>query len=303
MTTAFVLSGGGSLGSIQVGMLVALAERGVVPDFLVGTSVGAINAAWIAGRPGLDGARKLAEVWRSVRRDDVFPARPLTGLLGLLGRNDYLVPSSSLRSLLERNLNYLRLEDAPIPVQVVTTELTTGLEVVLASGDAVDAVAASAAIPAVFPPVEVDGRHLVDGGVANNTPISHAIDAGASTIYVLPTGYACSLERPPRGALAVALQALTLLVHQRLTADIARFQESTDLRVLPPLCPLGVSPIDFSHTGELVERARDAAAKWLDGPRRRADQSALLSLHRHSHDAMSGGPASLAKLGRRNPEM
>jgi NTE family protein len=95
MTTAFVLSGGGSLGSVQAGMLLALAERDIEADLLVGTSVGAINAAWVAGRRGLDGARQLAEVWRSVRRDDVFPARPLVGLLGFLGRTDHLVPAEA----------------------------------------------------------------------------------------------------------------------------------------------------------------------------------------------------------------
>lgn len=282
-----MFSGGGSLGSVQVGMLLALAERDVVPDFLVGTSVGAINAAWVAGRPGRDGARRLADVWCSVRRDDVFPAHPLRGLLGLLGRRDHMISPYSMRSLLEYNLNYHRLEDASIPVKVVTTELTTGLEVVLSSGDAVDAVAASAAIPGVFPPVAVGRRHLVDGGVANNTPISHAIDGGATTIYVLPTGYACALRRTPGGALGIAMQALTLLVQQRLAADIARYQGTVDLRVLPPLCPLGVSPIDFSHTRELIERAHDTAAKWLDRSPRLEDQAALLSFHVHGDNTIS----------------
>jgi NTE family protein len=166
-------------------------------------------------------------------------------------------------------------------VQVVTTEIVTGLEVVLSSGDAVDAVAASAAIPGVFPAVTIAGQQLVDGGVANNTPISHAIDAGATRIYVLPTGYACSLHDAPRGALGMALQSITLLVQQRLAADVARYQDTVDLRVLAPLCPLTVSPLDFSHTAELIERAHGSAANWLDNDRRRPDQAATLSPHRH----------------------
>ena len=89
MTTAFVLSGGGSLGSIQAGMLLALAEQNIEPDLLVGTSVGAVNAAWLAGHPGLAGAHKLSELWRSVRRSDIFPARPMLGLLGFAGRRDH----------------------------------------------------------------------------------------------------------------------------------------------------------------------------------------------------------------------
>lgn len=287
MTTAFVLSGGGSLGAVQVGMLLALAERDITPDLVVGTSAGAINAAWVAGRPGLDGARDLADVWRAVRRDDVFPVRPLVGLLGFLGRTDHLVPAEPLRALLRRHLTYTRLEDATLPVQVVTTEITSGIEVVHSRGDAVDAVAASAAIPGVFPAVTIDGRELVDGGVANNTPISHAIDAGATTVYVLPTGYACSLRGAPRGALGMALQAITLLVQQRLVADVARYQDRVDLRVLSPLCPLTVSPLDFSHTAELIERARTSAVAWLEGDQRSPDQAAILAPHRHSGTEMT----------------
>lgn len=291
VATAFVLSGGGSLGAVQAGMLLALAEHDITPDLLVGTSVGAINAAFLAGRPDLDGARALAGVWRSVRRQAVFPARPMAGVLGLLGRTDHLVPSDSLRSLLRSHLTYRRLEDAPVPLQVVTTEITTGLEVVLERGDAVDAVAASAAIPGVFPPVRIEGHDLVDGGVANNTPISHAINAGASTIYVLPTGYACSLQEAPKGALGMALQSITLLVQQRLIADVARYQDSVDLRVLPPLCPLNVSPVDFSHTAELIERARASASRCLDTAQCAKDQTKVLALHRHGSGDERQAPA------------
>jgi len=291
MTTAFVLSGGGSLGAVQVGMLIALAERDIVPDLVVGTSVGAINAAWVAGRPGLDGARQLAEVWRSVRRDDVFPVRPLVGFLGFVGRSDHLVPSEPLRALLRRHLTYSRLEDAPLPVQVVTTEITTGIEVVLSRGDAVDAIAASAAIPGIFPAVQIEGQRLVDGGVTDNTPISHAIGAGATTIYALPTGYACALHGAPSSALGMALQAITLLVQQRLAADVAHYRDDVDLRVLPALCPLAVSPVDFSHTGELIDRAHASAARWLDSADHSRNQATVLGLHRHEPHGERSRPA------------
>lgn len=122
----------------------------------------------------------------------------------------------------------------------------------------------------------------MDGGVSNNTPISHAIDAGATTVYVLPTGYACALSSAPQGALAMALQSITLLVQQRLIADVARYQGKLDLRVMPPLCPLSVSPLDFSHTSELIERSRASTARWLDSTPQMGDQTDLLRLHRHS---------------------
>lgn len=282
MTTAFVFSGGGSLGAIQVGMLLALAEEGVVPDLLLGTSVGAVNAAWAAGRPGVDGARELADVWRSVRREEVFPLHPLRGLLGFTGRRDHLIDPGSLRALLARHLNFGRLEEAVVPLLVVATDVATGAEVVLSRGDTVDAVAASTAIPGVFPPVPWERGVLMDGGVSNNTPISHAVEWGAETVYVLPTGYACSLDRPPGSALGLVLHAITLLVQQRLAADVARAWEGVDLRVVPPLCPLAISPVDFGRSAELIETAHAATTAWLERDRPGGpEQAALLLPHGH----------------------
>jgi NTE family protein len=264
VTTAFVLSGGASHGAIQVGMLQALAERKIRPDVVFGASAGALNAAWVAGDPELAHLDALAEVWIGLRTRDVFPLRPLRGLLGFLGRRDSIVPADGVRAIVGRNLRFARLEDAAIPLVVVATEVTTGREVALERGDAVDAIVASASIPGVLPPVEVNGQVLMDGGIVDNTPISNAIAAGASPIYVLPTGYACDLERPPKTALAMSLQAVSLLVEQRLIADVRELDGQVDLRVIPPPCPLDVSPADFSHARELIERARALAGSWLD---------------------------------------
>ena len=92
-----------------------------------GTSVGAVNAGWLAGHPGPDGAAMLADVWRSIRRDDVFPTDLRGGLLGFVGRRDHLVSPRGLRSVLKRHLTFGRIEDATIPLQVVATDITTGV--------------------------------------------------------------------------------------------------------------------------------------------------------------------------------
>lgn len=139
----------------------------------------------------------------------------------------------------------------------------------------------SAAIPAVFPPVAIDGRSYMDGGVVNNTPISHAIDLGADVIWVLTTGYACDLDAPPRGALAMALHALTLTVNQRLAVDIERYESMVDLRVAPPLCPIRTSPADFSNGADLIDRAHDSTSTWLHRRHRTVGQAELLTPHRH----------------------
>src|SRR5687768_11608997 len=169
MVTAFVLSGGGSLGAVQVGMLQALAERGVEPDLLVGTSAGALNVAFLAGR-GADrkSVEHLAGIWRGMRRQHVFPIDPVRHFFAVAGIQPSLCSSAGLRRLIERHLNYKLLEDACIPVHVVTIDVLSGEEVLLSDGDAVSAVLASASIPAIFPAVEREGRTLVDGGIADN---------------------------------------------------------------------------------------------------------------------------------------
>jgi NTE family protein len=261
MATAFVLAGGGSLGAIEVGMLAALTGAGVSPDFVVGTSVGAANAAWFALHPS--DVDSLVDQWVSLRRTDVFPIRPVTGLLGLLGVRDHVVPNTALRRLLERSLGPVDLSGTVIPVHVGATDVLSGAEVLLSKGSAVDAVLASTAIPGVFPPMQLDGRYLVDGGAVNNNPLSYAVDLGADEVWVLPTGYACDLASPPRGALAVALQALTLLVNHRLALDVERYRDKVELRVVPALCPLRVSPGDFSRGRELVDAAYARTREWL----------------------------------------
>ena len=272
-------------------MLLALAEHRVTPDYVVGASIGAINAAWVAGRPGLDGARALADVWRGVQRRDVFPSSPLTGIGGLMGRRNYLVPPHALRRLVERHLEFRNLEDAPIPIGVVSIDVNSGIETLLTNGSAIEAVMASASIPGVFPPVMIDGRPHVDGGVINNAPISHAVQWGATTVYVLPTGYSCALRQESKSALGVALQALNLLVQRRLGEDIALYQSRIDLRVVPPLCPISVSPVDFSHTAELIERAHSSCQAWLtSGAPRPDNQSLAFQAHRHSN---SGGSSAM----------
>lgn len=281
MTTAFVLSGGASLGAIQVGMLLGLAEAEISPDLIVGTSVGAVNGGWVATRPDVAGIAALADVWRSLSRHDVFPTHPIVGLLGFLGQRANLVPDKGLRRLVADHLRFSGLEEAPIPLHVVATDVLSGQDVLLSSGDAVDAITASATIPAVFPPVNINGRDLIDGGVVNNTPLSHAVALGADQIWVLPTGYACALRQSPRGALAMALHAVTLTINQRLAVDVARFEEAVDLRVIPPLCPISTSPADFTHSASLIERSHSTTREWLAVRHRVTGQAALLEPHRH----------------------
>jgi NTE family protein len=262
-------------------MLRALYEREIVPELIVGTSVGAVNGAYIASRPAtVETLTELGSIWRELRRRQIFPLNLLSGLLGFIGSRDHLVPGSGLRRLLGKHVLQESLQEMPIEFHVVAVDVLTGEELLLSHGAVLDAMLASAAIPAVLPPVAWDGRDLMDGGVANNTPISHAVALGAREIYVLPTGHACALDQPPTGALGMALHALSLLSHSRLIADIELHRDNAKLVVLPPPCPLDIQPIDFAHADELIERGLVDARVFLDsGGRERPP--IRMRMHRH----------------------
>jgi len=262
--TAFVLAGGGSLGAVEVGMLHALTEQGVRPDFIVGASAGAINGAFFAADPTAGCVAQLDRLWRNLTRSHIMPMG-IVDILRVALRRDYMVKPAALRRLLEKHLPYRRLEDAAVPMYVVATDMLLGEEVVLSSGSVVDAVLASTAIPGVFPPVRIDGRELIDGGVANNTPISTAISLGATRIVVLPTGFACALKTLPKSAIGRALHALSLLITRQLVGDIERFCTQVALHVAPPLCPVDSSPYDYSACAALIDRALTTTREWIDG--------------------------------------
>lgn len=262
MGTAFVLAGGGSIGAVQVGMLRELLAHGVTPNLVVGSSVGAINGAYLAGTPSVEGVQRLEALWRGLRRRQVFPIT-CRSMMGAIGRHGALVDPRGLQQLLETHLPYRELEHATLPLHSVATDLLGGSLVKLSSGSVTDAVLASCAIPGAFPSVRIGEHHLVDGAVASNTPIAVAVELGAKRLVVLPSGFARALESPPRGAIAAALHAITLLIAHQLVIDLERWSGRAEIITVPPLCPLAVSPYDFSRAGELIEQAAAQTRAWL----------------------------------------
>jgi len=261
--TAFVFAGGGSLGAIQVGALRELVAAGERPDFVVGASVGALNACHYASQPDIAGVKELEAIWRNLRRQDVFPAT-LGGAINLLRGSGSLFDSRSLRKLVTRHLRIAHLEDTEIPVHVVATGMD-GSPNCLSQGSVADAVLASSAIPVALPPVQIGPHHLIDGAVAGNTPILTAAELGAERIVVLQTGYPCAMQGPPRGAVAGGLHALTLLIANQMERDMRLLAGKVDVFIAPHLCPLDVSPFDFSEAAILIERSARAARVWLQG--------------------------------------
>ncbi len=279
--TAFVFAGGGSLGAIQVGMLRALVSAGVRPDFVVGASVGAINASYFAGAPDAAGVAALERIWSGLRRSDIFPFT-LGSALGLIRHPGNVVDSGGLRRVVETNLPFARLEEARIPLHIMATN-QQGLAVRLSTGSAVEAILASTAIPGVFPTVEIAGEALMDGAVAANTPVRLAIELGASRIIILPPGSAWALTEAPKRAIAKALHALTLMINWQLIYELALCPEEIQVHVVPTLCPLAVSPFDFSAARSLIEHAVRSSQTWIDeGGLERRTHPHELEPHRHT---------------------
>jgi NTE family protein len=242
-----VLSGGGNLGALQVGMMYALVEKGLRPGMIVGTSVGAINGAFFASRPDLPGIAEIARLWTSLRRKDVLGVDFGTLVGGFRGHPRHLFDSSSIRRIVDSFLTFRRLEEAPIPLTVVATALGTGEAVVLNSGDATNALLASSAVPRLLPPVEIDGRLLVDGAVAADVPLQQAVALGARELYVLPTAPAqvAALER--QGAMCDAGEGADRPIVHVIPPPVTRI----------PLARLDQSPA-------LLRLGYDRARAWLE---------------------------------------
>jgi len=259
--TALVFAGGSTRGAIQIGMLQVLTEHGFVPDRVYGSSVGAINGAGFAADPTREGVERMTEVWLRIRREDIYPQGRLHGPWLYLQQRDAVYANSGLRAIIEEGFPHERLEDAVVPVEVVATSLTDGGERWFTYGPAIDAVLASSAMPAIFPPVEIDGERYIDGGVVDNVPIQRAIDAGATRIVVLlcapPVFQPPVSKRPVEGM----VNALFIAIHARFVRDMAHLPEGVEVI----LCagPEGTTRDfdDFSSTEHLIALGRAEASE------------------------------------------
>ncbi len=269
--TAFVLGGGGHLGAHEVGMLQALLERGVLPNLVVGTSIGAINGAAIAAEPTRATVARLAELWSRIERSDAFDGSIL-GRLGTLARSrTHLHENEALRRLLAESLPVELIEELAVRFECVAACIETASERWFASGPLVDAVMASSAVPGILPPIEIAGEHFLDGGIVNSIPVGRAVALGARTIYVLHVGRVDRPLEPPRWPWEVALVAFEIARRHRFIGDLATLPDDIDVHVMPTgqLNPPRYSDIsqfryrDTSKIRDHISRAYDASARYL----------------------------------------
>jgi NTE family protein len=259
--TALVLAGGGTRGATQVGMLQALSEHGFVPDRIYGSSVGAVNGVAFAGDPTRRGVERMTEIWRDLTRETVYPQGRLHGPWLYLQQRDSVYVNSGLRKVIEEGIGFERLEDAVIPVEVVATSLTDGRERWFTHGPAVEAVLASSAVPAIFPPVQIDGERFIDGGVVNNVPVRRAIEGGASRIVVLLCSPPAYTPTSPRRPVEAMLNALLISIHARFSRDMAQLPPGVEVIVCSGSEGGTRDFDDFSTTEALIEHGRAEATE------------------------------------------
>jgi NTE family protein len=265
---AFVFSGGGPLGALQVGAVLALFDGGIRPDLLVGTSVGALNASFLAFDPTSNGGRALEAIWRGLTDDDLFPGgRFRAPWTKMLMRGDRVFESSGVARLIDDKLwPGARFEDALLPLGIVATDLETGAEVVFTSGRIREPLMASTAMPSVFPPVEIDGRSYIDGGVSDNVPIKPAVDMGATTLYVMNATSHINKRRPLVRPMDYLLHAFTLARSQRLSLDVEQYRERVRLVMLPTAnLDFYVPFASMDFTGRLIEASYEQTRLFLEG--------------------------------------
>ena len=195
MPVAFVLGGGGLLGAHEIGMLRALAEAGIRPDMVVGTSIGALNGAFVAADP--DGAAaRLGQMWQGEQLRLVFSENLWGRAARLVRSGTHLHSLEPLGRMLGEALPGKEFGDLALPFQCVAASIETASARWFASGPVVPAILASCAVPGLLPPVEIDDQHYFDGGLVDSIPVGRAVALGATTIYVLQVG---RIESPAAG--------------------------------------------------------------------------------------------------------
>jgi NTE family protein len=254
--TAFVLAGGGSRGAVQVGMLAELVDRGIRADRVYGASVGAVNGAAYCGDPTPEGVRRLEGIWLALSGADIFPRGRVHGPWSWFQQHPSVHSDAGLRRVIESGLLFENLEDAQIPLEVVATSLSGGRERWLTTGPALQAVLASAAIPALLPPVTIDGEVLVDGGVVDNVPITRAIVGGARRVYVLLCGPLEFHPPPAKRPVEAVLTAFFVAVHARFARELESIPPGVEVIVFSGGGEPSAAYRDFTETSQLIEEGR-----------------------------------------------
>lgn len=267
--TAFVLGGGGLLGAVEVGMLRALFERGIQPDLVLGTSVGALNGLVVASDPTPAVIDRLLDLWQSVgESNEVYSDGRWRQVSRAVRTGTHLHSAKPLRERLEQEFGGVAFADLPVEFQCCAASIERAAEHWFTQGPVVPAVMASAAVPGLLPPAQVDGEHFLDGGIVNSIPLGRAVQLGADRVFVLQVG---RIERPlkaPRKPWEVARVSFEIARRHRFVRELAELPEGVSAHVLPAAgSARDDSPLTYRDTSEVarrIEGAYDASRAYLE---------------------------------------
>ena len=270
MTTAFVLGGGGVLGAVEVGMLQALFEKGITPDLVLGTSVGALNGAMVARDPSSSVVERLTELWQEVASNrEVYGDRALRTVRRAMSTGTHIYSSGPMRRRLEEEFGDTTFEDLTVRFQVCAASIERAAEHWFSSGPLVPAIVASAAVPGLLPPAKVGDEHFLDGGIVNSIPLGRAVALGADVVYVLQVGRIDRPLRVPRRPWDVARVSFEIARRHRFARELAEVPEGVVAHVLPAR---GTTARDdtvrghrnFAGVGTRIEETYRACLSYLD---------------------------------------
>ena len=250
---AFVLSGGGNRGAVQVGMLRALVERGIYPDFILGASVGALNGVGYATDPSHGALERLNDLWIGLSKDAVFPPQRFGATWRYAQRRPFVYPNHALEAVIRQSVTIADLSDTVIPMEIVITNAATGEPKRLTSGDPVKALLATSALPGTFPPIEIDGSLFIDGGVSDDVPLLRAADLGADTIYVLYCGSLQRIGRTRNRPIEAVLESFALAKLARFRADLATLGDRATAVVLQSTAADNIPWLDYSRSSQMID--------------------------------------------------
>jgi NTE family protein len=260
----YVLGGGGSLGAVQIGMLRALGEHDVAPDLVAGTSVGSLNGAVIALDPGR-AVDRLVETWARMTRDRVFPGGLLAQARTLQATRTHLFPATGLATVIADFIGpEIAFADLRLPFAAMATDIATARPHVLSDGFVLPALLASAAIPGIFPPVQVGPLRLYDGGLVANVPMRQALAMGARSLVVLDCNFPGRVLEEPATIAEVLFYTFTVTMRTQAIFEAPLAAAEVPVVYLHGPEPHPISPLDFRHTGTLAEAAYQAARSFLD---------------------------------------
>ncbi len=275
---AFALSGGGARGALQAGALQALIEAGYRPDLIVGTSVGALNGAYLAIH-GVDApaTTALCQAWRQLAHTDLLSGKPVwLAARALLNRPDPRY-REHLRDFFIQHGVTPDLHFGQLPhcrFIAVATDLNSGVPILfgLSSYDnLLDGLLASTAIPPWIPPISQADYLLSDGGFASNLPIEPALQLGATEIIAIDISDSRTLPVEGQGLVSLVLKmAGAVALRQKYLEMALATAKGVSVRHLTLQSDALVPLWDFSHTAEQVESGydltRDEIARWRQGP-------------------------------------